>query len=185
MDIKDLIDLSLVLFIKHPSDKVHLLDHLARRRVAMALDLPYEIIFDAFVKREALGSTGTGKGVAFPHARLPSIGKPLCILARLNRAIDFDAIDGEPVDIVCLMALPPDLETGQHALACAARVLRDKDVLLKLRMASDPTEAYRALVPPGRSKDPDLDQSARRRDDLGSPACGSPQPPPRSIGTLN
>ena len=184
MDIKDLIDPSQVLFIKHPSDKVHLLDHLARR-VAMALDLPYEIIFDALVKREALGSTGTGKGVAFPHARLRSIGKPHCMLARLNRAIDFDAIDGEPVDIVCLMVLQPDLETGQHALACAARVLRDEGVLLKLRTASDPAEAYRAVVAPEPSKGLDLDQSARRGDDPGSLVCGSRRPPPPLIETSN
>jgi len=51
------------------------------------------------------------------------------MLARLNKAIDFDAIDGEPVDIVCLLLLPADSEEGGHALACAARVLRDQKCL--------------------------------------------------------
>jgi hypothetical protein len=80
----------------------------------------------------------------------PSSGTSLgfAILARLNKAIDFDAIDGEPVDIVCLLLLPTDTEEVGHALACAARVLRDAEALRNLHRAADHTEAYRALVAP-------------------------------------
>jgi PTS system nitrogen regulatory IIA component len=58
------------------------------------------------MKREELGSTGTGAGIAIPHARLPGVTKPFGMLVRLATAIDFDAIDGRPVDIVCLLLLP-------------------------------------------------------------------------------
>jgi PTS system nitrogen regulatory IIA component len=127
MEIKDFLAPSQVLINRHASDKTNLLDHLARRS-ADALDLPHEMILSALLKREELGSTGTGNGVALPHARLSGVSKPFGILARLNKAIEFDAIDGEPVDIVCLLLVPTDSEEGEHALACAARVLRDTEV---------------------------------------------------------
>ena len=145
MEIKDFLAPSQVLINRHASDKANLLDHLARRAAA-ALDLPHAMILSALLKREELGSTGTGNGIAVPHARLLGVSKPFGILARLNKAIDFDAIDGEPVEIVCLLLLPTNSDEGQHALACAARVLRDAEVLQNLRRAADHTEAYRALV---------------------------------------
>ena len=97
-----------------------MLDHLARRAAA-ALGLPHATILSALLKREELGSTGMGDGVAVPHARLPGVSKSFGILARLNKAIDFNAIDGEPVDVVCLLLLPTNSDEGQHALASAAQ----------------------------------------------------------------
>jgi nitrogen PTS system EIIA component len=147
MEIKGFLAPSQVVINRHPSDRIHLLDDLAHR-AAVALELPHEVILSALLKREDLGSTGTGKGVALPHARLPGVSKPFAVLVRLNKAIDFDAIDDEPVDIACLLLLPTDSEEGGHALACAARVLRDPEVLRNLRQATDHKEAYRALVSP-------------------------------------
>ena len=68
------------------------------------------------------------------------------MLTRLSEAIDFDAMDGEPVDVVCLALLPESSHQEQHALACAARVLRDAETLRSLRRATDTSEAYRVLV---------------------------------------
>jgi nitrogen PTS system EIIA component len=93
MEITDFLAPSQVVINRHASDKVRLLDHLARR-AAVALDLPYEMILIALLKREELGSTGTGDGVAVPHARLLGVSKPFGMLARLSEAIDFAAIDG-------------------------------------------------------------------------------------------
>ena len=64
---------------------------------------------------------------------------------RLSEAIDFDAMDGEPVDVVCLALLPESSHQEQHALACAARVLRDAKNA-QSRRATDTSEAYRVLV---------------------------------------
>jgi nitrogen PTS system EIIA component len=144
MDIKDVIAPSQVVVLR-ASDKAHLLDDLAHRAAA-ALNLPHELILSAVLKREELGSTGMGQGVALPHARLSNVSRPFGVFARLSKAIDFDAIDNEPIDIACLLLLPTDSEDGQHALACAARVLRDAEMLRNLRRAAGSTEAYRALI---------------------------------------
>src|SRR5262249_29765466 len=121
------------------ADRAQLLRELARR-AAMALGLPADRVSDALLKREALGSTGTGGGIAIPHARLAGVAKPFGMLVSLAKAIDFDAIDGRPVDIVCLLLLPT------NALDCAARTLRDADALRSIRHAGDDAALYRAAA---------------------------------------
>ena len=128
------------------ADKPQLLRGLARR-AAPALGLPADQISDALLKREALGSTGTGGGIAIPHARLAGVARPFGMLVSLAKAIDFDAIDGRPVDIVCLLLLPTNSQGEQlNALACAARTLRDSDALRNIRRAGDDAALYRAAA---------------------------------------
>ena len=113
----------------------------------MTLGLPADEISDALFKREALGSTGTGGGVAIPHARLPAVSKPFGMLARLTSAIDFDAIDGRPVDVVFLLLLATSPQAEQlNALACAARKLREPGVLRSIRRAPDDAALYQAVA---------------------------------------
>jgi PTS system nitrogen regulatory IIA component len=146
MDISDFITPSQVIIDLRVSRKVRLLEELARM-AADLVDLPAEVILSALSKREELGSTGTGSGVAIPHARLPGIRKPFAILVRLHKGIDFDAIDGKPVDIVALVLLPANAQDTQlNALACVARALREANVLQGIRRAGDNAAAYRALV---------------------------------------
>jgi len=101
----------------------------------------------AAANREELGSTGVGNGVALPHARLTNLKTPFALFARLRHGIDFDAIDGEPVDIVVLLMVP---EAGDSVkgktLACVARALSDADTLQKVRGAPDREAAFRALT---------------------------------------
>src|SRR5882762_622855 len=85
-------------------DKSSLLTELCHR-AASALKLNADRISADILKREELGSTGVGGGVAIPHARIPELKVPFGILARLQEAIDFNAIDGQPVDIVFLLLL--------------------------------------------------------------------------------
>src|SRR5215831_12984798 len=128
------------------ADKVQLLRELARR-AATALGLAADQVSDALLKREALGSTGTGGGVALPHARLAGVHKPFGMLVSLTKAIDFDAIDGRPVDVVRLLLLPTNSQGEQlNALACAARTLRDADALRNIRHAGDDAALYRAAA---------------------------------------
>ena len=128
------------------ADKPQLLCELARR-AATALRLPVDEVSDALLKREALGSTGTGGGVALPHARLAGVHKAFGMLVSLAKAIDFDAIDGRPVDVVCLLLLPTNSQGEQlNALACAARTLRDADALRNIRHAGDDAALYRAAA---------------------------------------
>jgi PTS system nitrogen regulatory IIA component len=127
-------------------DKVAVLRELSARAAA-ALNMSAPAVTLEIERREELGSTGIGSGAAMPHARFREIKKPFGFLARLRQPIDFEAIDGQPVDIVFLLLLPASSQLDQlNTLAAVARKLRDPDVLHKLREASTTAELYRAVT---------------------------------------
>jgi nitrogen PTS system EIIA component len=128
----------------HGTDKTRLLQELAAR-AASALNSDAKLIATELLKRENLGSTGTGGGVAIPHARIPDLKKPFGTLVRLRHAIDFEAIDGKPVDIVFLLLLPAQSGDPLNVLATVARRLRDPESVRRLRGAADDEELYRAI----------------------------------------
>jgi PTS system nitrogen regulatory IIA component len=98
-------------------------------------------------KREELGSTGVGNGVAIPHARFNQIDRPFGMLFRLRQPIEFEALDGKPIDIVFLLLLPESAKGEQlSALACVARKLRNPAVAAALRKALNATETFRVLT---------------------------------------
>ena len=146
MQIKDFLSPSQVAIDVRASDKAGLLRELAAR-AASALDLPGDAVAGAIEKRDELGSTGIGGGAAMPHARLREVGKPFGVLARLASPVAFEAIDGQPVDIVFLLLLPASSQLDQlNALAAVARKLRDQGVLSRLRGAASPGDLYRAMT---------------------------------------
>ena len=128
------------------TDKRELLEELAVRAGAR-VGLQPERILSELVKREQLGSTGIGGGVAIPHARLHEVERPIALLVRLKKPIDFAAVDNRPVDTVVLLLLP-DSSGGAplSALACITRKLRDPIVTNHLRRARDSVEIYGALT---------------------------------------
>ena len=109
-------------------------------------------ILEILLQREKLGSTGVGQGVAIPHGKLPKLGKVFGLFARLDRPVDFDALDGQPVDLVFLL-LAPEGAGADHlkALARVARLLRDPDVAGKLRHSRDAAAIYAVLAMPSAS----------------------------------
>ena len=104
MDLKSFLSPEDVLIDVRASDKSRLLQKLADR-AANTLKLPADRIFRELSTREELGSTGTGSGIAVPHARVEGVKKPFGILVRLKQPMDFDAIDAKPVDLVFLLLL--------------------------------------------------------------------------------
>ncbi len=106
-------------------------------------------ILEILLQREKLGSTGVGHGVAIPHGKLPKLGKVFGLFARLDRPVDFDALDGQPVDLVFLL-LAPEGAGADHlkALARVARLLRDPDIAGKLRHSRDAEAIYAVLAMP-------------------------------------
>jgi len=128
------------------SDKQKLLSDLAHK-ASSSVDIPPDRILSELSKREDLGSTGVGGGVALPHARFHQIDKPFGILLRLKKPIDFDAVDGKPVDTVCLLLLP-ETQAGDQlgALACIARKLRDPATIAAVRAARNSSQIYDALA---------------------------------------
>lgn len=103
-------------------------------------------IFDVLVERERLGTTGVGHGIAIPHGKLPNLDHVFGVFARLERPIDFDAIDEQPVDLIFLL-LAPETAGADHlkALARVSRLLRDAAMCEKLR-GSDSADAIYALL---------------------------------------
>jgi len=146
MKISDFLSPTQVMVDVKASDKSRLLEQLSMEAAAEA-GLPAEEVVREIAKREELGSTGVGNGVALPHARLPSLKAPFALLARLRHPIDFDAIDGEPVDIVVLLLIPEAGDGAKgNALACVARALRDAEALRQIRAAPDREALFRAVA---------------------------------------
>jgi PTS system nitrogen regulatory IIA component len=109
-------------------------------------------ILEILQQREKLGSTGVGNGIAIPHGKLPKLGKLFGLFARLERPVDFEALDGQPVDLVFLL-LAPEGAGADHlkALARVARLLRDADIARKLRDSRDAEALYAVLAMPSAS----------------------------------
>jgi PTS system nitrogen regulatory IIA component len=142
MRISDLLSPADVMIDVRASNKRLLLQELAAK-AAGRLGLPVDHVAPYLLKREELGSTGIGRGVAIPHARLPNLQRPFGLLATLKQPIEFDAIDGQAVDIVFVLLLPATAQDGQiGALALVARTLRPPETLVRLRGAKNTAELY-------------------------------------------
>ncbi len=128
------------------SQKQQVLQELSRKAAA-SLGLQADYVASELLKREDLGSTGMGNGVAIPHARLPMVKRPHGVIARLKPPVDFDAIDGQPVDLVFMLLLPAPPEADQlTALALVARTLKAPGMLARLRQAKSATDFYAAMT---------------------------------------
>ncbi|MDE3738439.1 MULTISPECIES: PTS IIA-like nitrogen regulatory protein PtsN [Pseudomonas] len=110
-------------------------------------DLDNQDIFESLVAREKLGSTGFGNGIAIPHCRLTGCTSPISAVLRLDAPVDFDAIDGAPVDLL-LVLLVPEAATDEHLelLRQIASMLDRSDVRERLRQAPDSTSLYQVVV---------------------------------------
>ena len=128
------------------ADKAQALGEIAKRASA---HLPVEsaTIYAALDARERLGSTGFGRGFALPHVRIEGVQSPFSLLVRLAKPVEFEAIDGKPVDILFLLLVPPD-KGNEHvaALAAVSRSMRDDGVLRAIRKAGSPQALYDFLV---------------------------------------
>ena len=145
MEISDLISESAVIADLKVTSKKQALQELATK-AAQATDVGSRQVFDTLLERERLGTTGIGNGVAIPHGRLPGLERPAGVFARLKTPVDFEAIDGEPVDLIFLL-LAPESAGADHlkALARVSRLLRDRSMCEKLR-GSDGGAALFALL---------------------------------------
>ncbi len=109
--------------------------------------LPPAAVYRALMDREALGPTGVGRGVAIPHARLPGVPNVVGLFGRLEKPVDFESIDRQPVDLVFVL-LAPESAGAEHlkALARVSRTLRSDAVCAKLRSTFDPSAIYAILT---------------------------------------
>lgn len=109
-------------------------------------------IFEILTQREKLGSTAIGNGIAIPHGKMADLGRLFGLFARLERPIDFEALDNQPVDLIFLL-LAPESAGADHlkALARVARLLRDPAMAHKLRASRDAEALYAVLAMPSAS----------------------------------
>lgn len=146
MQIIDIIDPSRIVTGVQVGSKKRTLELLSERLAASSPELGQAEVFSALLGREKLGSTGLGHGVALPHGRLQACTRPVGALAILEQPIDFDAVDGQPVDILFAM-LVPEASTEEHLqlLAQLAELFGDPDNCQRLRH-SDADGLYRLLT---------------------------------------
>lgn len=114
---------------------------------ATAFGLPQSVVVEALIDREGLGPTGVGHGVALPHARIADLTGIRGLFIRLEKPLDFDAIDRQPVDLVFALLAPLNAGVDHlKALALVSRTLRDTAVRNKLRANTDPGTLYTILT---------------------------------------
>ena len=146
MEISDLLQPEAVISGLKASSKKQALQELARH-AAQITGVNDRKIFETLLERERLGTTGVGNGIAIPHGKLPEFKRLYGVFAKLDKPIDFDAIDEQPVDLIFLL-LAPEGAGADHlkALARVSRLLRDATVCEKLRGAETADGLYMLLV---------------------------------------
>lgn len=132
-------------WVAAPADKRAILRAMAAR-FAKVYALDEAVVLEGLQEREALGSTGFGRGVALPHARIDGLSRPIAALLKLETPVEFAAADRLPVDLVIGLLSPTNSgATHLHALAALSRMVRDEDMHRALTEASD-TETLYALL---------------------------------------
>lgn len=152
MDLRDFLEQDAVRFATNVSSKKKLLQDIAEQaHVLFGLDASE--ILEALTEREKLGSTGVGRGVAIPHARFESLDRVYGFFTRLEKPVDFEAMDHQPVDLVFTI-LAPKKEGAEHlkALAVVSRTLRAESVCAKLRSNTDETSLFGLLIEQNQSE---------------------------------
>src|SRR5262245_43627950 len=146
MEISDLLKPEAVISGLKASSKKQALQMLAKH-AAQITGVNERTIFETLMERERLGTTGVGNGIAIPHGKLADFKRLYGLFAKLDKPIDFDAIDEQPVDLIFLL-LAPEGAGADHlkALARVSRLLRDASTCEKLRGADTADGLYLLLT---------------------------------------
>lgn len=133
-------------WIDSPADKPAILAALAAC-FAKVYALDKSLVLEGLEEREALGSTGFGRGVAMPHARIEGLSRPVAALLKLGKSVDFGSADRMPVDLAIGLLSPVNAgATHLHALAALSRMVRDEDMHRALVEATDTETLYAVLT---------------------------------------
>jgi PTS system nitrogen regulatory IIA component len=145
MDISDWLDHAAIIYRSSADSKRQALSVVAET-ASKVMKMRASDVLDALMDREAQGSTGVGRGVALPHARLPGLDRMRAVVVRLERPVSFDAVDQQPVDILVALFAPEGAHSELlRALARVSRLLRQNEVREHLRQARTPDSIYAVL----------------------------------------
>ena len=147
MQISDILSLDCILSNVDCHSKKDSLDTLAKTIANANSGTSQTEIFDCLIARERLGSTGLGNGIAIPHGRLKQGKKTLAAFLQLDTAVDYDAVDKLPVDLLFALIVPEE-STEEHlqTLAKLAEMFSDTSIVNKLRQSNTPEEIYSILT---------------------------------------
>ncbi|MFN8831530.1 MAG: PTS IIA-like nitrogen regulatory protein PtsN [Labrys sp. (in: a-proteobacteria)] len=146
MSLSDLLSPDAIIPALKANSKKQALQEIAEKTAALT-GLTARDVFDVLLQRERLGSTGVGGGIAIPHGKIARFDRLFALFARLEKPIDFDAADGQPVDLLFVL-LAPETAGADHlkALARVARLMRDPVTIHKLRSTRDASALHTVLA---------------------------------------
>jgi PTS system nitrogen regulatory IIA component len=146
MDISKILAPGAVRIVSHLTSKKRLFQEIGELMFA-AHGLNPSIAVDGIQERESLGPTGVGHGIALPHARLQELDKIIGVFFRLEKPLDYDSVDRQPVDLVFALFAPKDSGVDHlKALALVSRTMRDAGIVSKLRANNDPAKLHAILT---------------------------------------
>lgn len=146
MVIRDIIKPDSVLCNANARSKKHCLEILSELLVRSRPEIANEDIFSSLIERERLGCTSLDDGAAFPHCRVDGLDTSVGALMKLSEPVEFDATDGEAVDLVFGLMVPAELDPQDHAnIRAIAELLSDRELRARLRKAKSSAELYEAL----------------------------------------
>ncbi len=146
MLLEEIIKPDSVLCNAHARSKKHSLEILSELLVRSHPDIASEDIFEKLIERERLGCTSLDDGVAFPHCRVEGLDASVGALMKLTEAVEFDASDGEPVDLIFGLIVPAEVNEQDHAtISGIAELLRDQDLRARMRAATTSNELYETI----------------------------------------
>jgi PTS system nitrogen regulatory IIA component len=147
MSLQEIIKPDGVLCNASARSKKHCLEILSELLIRNLPDIASNDIFECLISRERLGCTGLDKGAAFPHCRVKGIDESVAVLIKLSEPVDFDAPDGEPVDLVFGMMLPDEVDDSHRAsIKLVTTVLADEGLRARLREMNSSKDLYEALI---------------------------------------
>lgn len=147
MPLEDIIKPDGVLCNASARSKKHCLEIMSELLVHSHPDTASDTIFKCLNDRERLGCTGLDRGAAFPHCRIEGIDSASAALIKLSEPVDFDAYDGEPVDLVIGMMVPVELNDSHYAdINLITRILADEGLRSRLRATTSSKDLYSTLL---------------------------------------
>jgi len=147
MQINEILTLERTLFGVPGGSKKRVLEYFSKFIAQQIPALDSEEVFSRLIAREKLGSTGIGEGVALPHCRISHCKEAIGTFIRLRDKIDFDAIDGQPVDLIFLLLVPEDAnEAHLQTLANLAESFAQDELRKALRKTDQPEKLYELLT---------------------------------------
>ncbi|WP_113907045.1 PTS IIA-like nitrogen regulatory protein PtsN [Aliidiomarina celeris] len=147
MELRDILSLDCTRCAVQETSKKKILELIAHMVAPKLGGVSRDDVFDSLLQRERLGSTGIGLGIAIPHGRLSNASHPVAVLITLESAIDFEAIDNQPVDIIFALLVPEnEPEAHLKTLQAVAQKLNNRDCCRKLRAAKTVDELYHQFL---------------------------------------